>query len=63
MVTTDSFYAALTPSSFYMQLMLMTSAVEEDHVPQASAQSNSGLVYGVCSQQGKRPYQEDEYSV
>lgn len=24
---------------------------------------NSGLVIGVCSQQGKRPYQEDEYCI
>ena len=26
-------------------------------------QNNSGLSIGVCTQQGKRPYQEDEYSI
>ena len=28
-----------------------------------SMQNASGLIIGVCSQQGKRPYQEDEYCV
>ena len=27
------------------------------------SQATSGLISGVCSQQGKRPYQEDEYAV
>jgi hypothetical protein len=31
-----------------------------DITPQSSG---SGLLVGVCSQQGKRPYQEDEYAV
>ena len=27
------------------------------------SQQDSGLVYGVCSQQGKLPYKEDEFAV
>ena len=33
-------------------------SAEDNGLPQ-----NSGLIIGVCSMQGKRPYQEDEYSV
>ncbi|KAJ1444030.1 phosphatase 2C-like domain-containing protein [Ochromonadaceae sp. CCMP2298] len=33
-----------------------------DGVPQGLSVQSSGLVVGVCTQQGKRPYQEDEYT-
>lgn len=46
-------------------------AVEDTQSSQANQNSPSwasstrqvGYAVGVCSQQGKRPYQEDEYSV
>eukprot|EP01032_Pedospumella_encystans_P003755 gene3755-4442_t len=37
---------------------------QDDSPPYGGGQqANSGLISGVCSQQGKRPYQEDEYAV
>ena len=29
----------------------------------SSLDNHGGLMIGVCSEQGKRPYQEDEYAV
>lgn len=41
----------------------ISNSQEEISAQNGNPAQNSGLVIGVCSQQGKRPYQEDEYCI
>ena len=42
---------------------LISNSHDDFNAQTINPAQNSGLIVGVCSQQGKRPYQEDEYCI